>query len=77
MVISHVMIIADSALCFNAILGVIFGQWGYFLYNKQNNTWILGNMKKISHSFASPTHEISWSTLKINFIFWHFHVLFS
>ncbi len=34
MVISHVTITADSALCFNAILGVM----GQFLYNKQNNT---------------------------------------
>ncbi len=40
MVISHVMIIADSALYFNAILGAIYGgnAWGNF-NNKQNNTF--------------------------------------
>ena len=45
-----------------------------FLYNKQNR--MLGNMKfiahvdtRISHSFASLTHDVSWSTLEINFIF--------
>ncbi len=38
-VISHVTIIADSALCFIAILAAIDGVMGqYFLYNKQNNT---------------------------------------
>ena len=45
----------------------------YFLYNKRNNTWMLGNMKlflvwnRISNSFALIAREISWSTLKINF----------
>ena len=44
---------------------------------------MLGNMKlflvlnKISHSFALLTREISWSTLEINFIFPHSHVLFT
>ena len=44
---------------------------------------MLGNMKlflvlnRISHSFALLTREISWSTLEINFIFPHIHVLFS
>ena len=54
-----------------------------FKYNKQNNTWMLGNMKlflvlnRISHSFALFNREISWSTLEINFILPHIHVLFS
>ena len=52
MVISHVMIIADSALCLNASFGAILhkfeGNGSIFLYNKQNNTWMLGNMKLIS-----------------------------
>ena len=54
-----------------------------FLYNKQNNTWMFGNMKlflvlnMIYHLFALLTCEISWSTLEINFIFPHSHVLFS
>ena len=53
----------------------------FFLYNKQNNTWMFGNMKlflvlnRISHSFALFTREISWSTLEINFIFPHIRVL--
>ena len=54
----------------------------FFLYNKQNNTWMFGNTKlflvlnRISHSFALLTREIFWSTLEINFIFPHIHVLF-
>ena len=42
-----------------------------------------GNMKlflvlnRISHLFALLTREISWSTLEIDFIFPHIHVLFS
>ena len=51
-----------------------------FSYNKQNNTWMFGNMKsflvlnRTSHSFALLTREISWSTLEI----WtSLHVLFS
>ena len=40
---------------------------------------MLGNMKlflvlnRMSHSFALPTREISWSTLEINFIFPHMY----
>ena len=34
-------------------------------------------LNRISHSFALLTREISWSTLEINFIFPHIHVLFS
>ena len=59
--------ITDPALCFNAILGAILGVIGNFLCNKQNNTWMLGNMKNISRV----------SALEINFIFPHIHVLFS
>ena len=32
-------------------------------------------LNRIYHSFALLTREISWSTLKINFIFLHIHVL--
>ena len=44
---------------------------------------MLRNMKlflvlnRISHSFTLRTREISWSTLEINFIFPHIHVLLS
>ncbi len=54
MVISHVTIITDSALCFNAILGGNFGGNGAIFYV-----------------------IVRWSTLEINFIFLHIHVLFS
>ena len=33
-------------------------------------------LNRISQSFALLTREISWSTLEINFIFPHIHVLF-
>ena len=57
-------------------------------FNKQNNTWMFGNyldylfglflvLNRISHSFALLTRERSRSTLEINFIFPHIHVLFS
>ena len=56
----------------------------YIIYNKQNKTRMLGNIKVISRvdkdadSFGSVTREISsWSTLDINSIFPHIHVLFS
>ncbi len=67
MIISHVTIIADSALC-NAIFGGNFGGCNIFVY-KQNNTWMSENMKfflvltRISHSFALLTREISWSSV--------------
>ncbi len=42
-------IITDSTWCFNAIFGCNFvGNGAIFLYNKQNNTWMLGNMDFIS-----------------------------
>ena len=62
---------------------IFVGQKDYILYNKQNNTWMIENTKlflvlnRISHSFTLLTREISWSTLEINFIFSHIHVLFS
>ncbi len=68
MVISNVTIIADSALCFKCYVGGNFcGNRAIFLYNKQNNILMPGNMKFI----------LSWSTLEINFIFPRIHVLFS
>jgi hypothetical protein len=54
------------------------------LYNKQKNTWVLGNtrfndlflvLNMISHSFAALTREISCSTLEINLVFSRTHVL--
>ena len=54
------------------------------LYNKQKNTWVLGNTRfisrvehDISHSFTALTREISGSTLEINLAFPRTHVLFS
>ena len=48
------------------------------LYNKQKNTWMLGNTRfisrvehDISHSFTALTREISCSTLEINLAFPH------
>jgi hypothetical protein len=56
----------------------------FCLYNKQKNTWVLGNTRfisrvehDISHSFAALTREISCSTLEINLVFPRTHVLFS
>jgi hypothetical protein len=58
----------------------------FCLYNKQKNTWVLGNttfisrdevLNMISHSFAALTREISCSTLEINLVFPRTHVLFS
>ena len=77
-IISHVSISMKR----NRVYCSIFvGQLDYFfLYNKQNNTWMFGNMKlflvlnRISHSFTLFTREISWSTLEVNFIFPHIHV---
>ena len=63
------------------LLWFLWDNRAIFLYNKQNNTWMFGNMKlflvlnRISHSFALFTREISWSTLEINFIFPHIRVL--
>jgi hypothetical protein len=60
----------------------------FCLYNKQKNTWVLGNttfisrvevLNMISHSFAALTRdsrEISCSTLEINLVFPRTHVLF-
>ena len=50
------------------------------LYNKQKNTWMLGNTKFISpveNDISALTREISYSTLEINFVFPRTHVLFS
>ena len=57
----------------------------FFLYKKQNNTWMLGNMKlflvlnRISHSVALLTlvRYPGPATVEINFIFPHIRVLFS
>ena len=46
----------------------------FCLYNKQKNTWVLGNtrfflvLNMISHSFAALTREISCSTREINLV---------
>ena len=46
MVIAHVTIFADSALCFEAaILGVIFGLMFFY---KQNNTTVLGQYQVLN-----------------------------
>ena len=77
---SHMCRLLRDALEFTALF--LWGNRTIVLYNKQNNTWMLENMKlflvlnRISHSFALLTREISWSTLEINFIFLHIRVLF-
>ena len=83
--ISHVKIIAFQQLPIIAS-GHNFLYWWKTcsLYNKQKNTWVLGNTRfisrvehDISHSFAALTPEISCSTLEINLVFPRTHVLFS
>lgn len=46
---------------------------GLFLYNKQNNTWMLVSMKFLSH----VEQEILLINFQIHFIFPHIHVLFN
>ena len=41
------------------------------------NMKLLLVLNRVSHSFALITREIPWSTLKINFVFLHIHVLLS
>ena len=80
MIISNVLIITKRIRVYCSIF---VWQKDFFIYNKQNNTWMFGNMKlflvlnRISHSLALLTREISWSTREVNFIFPHIHVLFS
>ena len=47
-------------------MALVYGMADSCLYNKQNNTWTLGDMEfifecshSISHSFAALTHSIS------------------
>ncbi len=63
MVISHVTIIADSALCFNAILGAILGN-GAIFYIK--NRVIHGCLEIFFRSLRSLMRYISWSTCTRN-----------
>jgi hypothetical protein len=56
----------------------------FCLYNKQKNTWVLGNTRFISRiehdiSLVRCAHlrEVSCSTLEINLVFPSTHVLFS
>jgi hypothetical protein len=51
------------------------------LYNKQKNTWVLGNTRFVSRvvhdislAFAALTREISCSTLEINMVFPRTHL---
>ncbi len=53
MVISHVTIIADSAMCFNAILGAILGVMGQLFYSILFN-FILVNTQNKFHITAHP-----------------------
>ena len=62
---SHMCRLSWNALTFTALF--LWGNRTIILYNKQNNTWMLGNGKYFSY----------WTTLEINFIFPHIRVLFS
>ena len=72
MIISQVSIIVN-ALTFTGTALFLWGNRTIILYNKQNNTWMLKNMKFISRVEQDIslvrllTREISWSTLEINF----------
>ena len=53
---------------------LVYGMADSCLYNKQNNTWVLGDMEfifscshSIYHSFAALTRSISMSTLEDKF----------
>ena len=56
--------LSRNALQFTALY--LWGNLTMFLYNKQNNTWMLGNMK-----LFLVLNRISWSTLEIDFILTH------
>ena len=70
-----------DALQFTALF--LMDNRAIILHNKENDTWMFRTMKlflvfnRMSRSFALLTREISWSTLKINLIFPHNHVLSS
>ena len=70
-----------DALQFTALF--LMDNRAIILHNKENDTWMFRTMKlflvfnRMSRSFALLTREISWSTLKINLIFPHIHVLSS
>ena len=67
------LIIHDNLTCVDNHQYTALFLWGnmtIFLHNKQNNAWKFGNMK-----LFLVLNRISWSTLEINFIFPHIHVL--
>ncbi len=60
------MVIAE--VCFNAIFGAIFwGNGAIILYRKQNNTWVLENMKFIS-SVEQNISRVSEAIFSIYYI---------
>ena len=82
MIISHVKIIAFQTIIASGYY--IIGRKDCRLYNRQKNTWVLGNTTfishiehNISHLFTVLTREISCSTLEINLVFLCTHILFS
>ena len=84
MIISHVKIIAFQTITNHSFWTFYIGGKPVVYYDKQKNTWVLGNTRfisrvehDISHSFAALTREISCSTLEINLVFPRTHVLFS
>ena len=82
MIISHVKIIAFQTIIIHCLWIFYIARKDCNLYNKQNNTCVLGNTRFISRakhdiSLAALTREIPRSTLEINLVFLRTHVLFS
>ena len=73
MIISHVKIIAFQTIIIHCLWIFYIARKDCNLYNKQNNTCVLGNSRFISR----VKHDISRSTLEINLVFPRTHVLFS
>ena len=75
MIILHVKIIAFQTIINHSFSIFYIGRKDCSLYNKQKNTWVLGNtrfisrVEHVSRSFATLTLEISCSTLEIYSVF--------
>ena len=75
MIISHVKIIVFQTIIIHCLWIFYIARKHCSLYNKQNNTCVLGNTRFISrvkHDISlvrCATREISHSTLEINLVF--------
>ena len=71
MIISHVKIIAFQTIIIHCLWIFYIARKDCILYNKQNNTCVLGNTRSISR----VKHDIS--ILEISLVFPRTHLLFS